>query len=304
VGRGPRARAPSDGERFRALLHVGRQRERFSLTAADAVSTEQPELLLLPKGVILRLTAADGVSFDASGSVTEWADGSFEEHHAVQPEPDSRPVWVSDAIGGRPAFRFDGQRRFFHVAGQPLVDQFCTIFAVVSDVGAPGHRENQSNRNGAEGNIGTSAFLGLTDENTVRFSDAYSTAGEITERGQPFVLSAVNSAEGASVWQNLVEISRRDQPLGDRRIDTPWVIGQQGNIDGEYWTGDIASILVFNRALSHGERSRVAAALMKHYGISSAIPATPTREPIDANAAAWASLCVVLFNSNEFLYVD
>ena len=42
-----------------------------------------------------------------------------------------------------------------------------------------------------------------------------------------------------------------------------YVIGQQGNIDGEYWAGDIAEIMVYNRQLSAEELRRLETCLRK-----------------------------------------
>jgi hypothetical protein len=75
----------------------------------------------------------------------------------------------------------------------------------------------------------------------------------------------------------------------------PYVIGQQGDINGEFWNGDIAELMVFDRALSEIERMQVWNMLSSRYGIAS----LPTPEE-----KALASLCHVLLNSNEFVYVD
>ena len=73
------------------------------------------------------------------------------------------------------------------------------------------------------------------------------------------------------------------------------MIGQQGNINGEFWNGDIFEILIFDRALNMEEREAIWELLHQRYGLA---PRTP---PADA---ALASLCRVLMNANEFLYVD
>ena len=104
------------------------------------------------------------------------------------------------------------------------------------------------------------------------------------------------------MYQNLREVGSRSQTLGERRLDTPWVIGQQGNIDGEYWHGDIAAIIVYNRELTPVERQHVTRMLMDRFDIQS--DQAEERLSPDPETLAWASLCVVLFNSNEFLYVD
>ena len=75
-------------------------------------------------------------------------------------------------------------------------------------------------------------------------------------------------------------------------------MGTQGNINGEYWHGDIAELLVFDRALPPTEREQVWGYLASRYGIQIA-PSRP-----DPQRLALASLCHVLLNTNEFIFVD
>jgi hypothetical protein len=301
-------RLPSADEAAAARGHIARQLARFqSPPTQSAESRATPGTLggsplLPPDGLALWLDAAEGVTLDAAGRVERWDDLSPSKQVADQQDSDRRPLLVTDAVGGQPALRFSGQRQFLSLSGSLLTQPNCTIFAVVTDVGPDGHREILSNWSGGDGNIGTSVFLGLTAAGTVRFSDAYPDAGTLIQRDRPFVLSARNGSGGASVHQNLRETASRSQPLGERRLDTPWVIGQQGNIDGEYWHGDIAAVIVYDRELTPLEREHVTRTLMDRFAIQAdqaEVPPPPTPETL-----AWASLCVVLFNSNEFLYVD
>jgi hypothetical protein len=133
----------------------------------------------------------------------------------------------------------------------------------------------------------------------VRLSDAFSIATPIPNRAQPFVLTATSGASDAAVFLNDGVFAKRGSPINDRRLDTPWVIGQQGNIDGEYWNGDIAEILVFNRELTEAERRQVWSYLRTRYALKSSLKTTET-----PSFRALASLCLVLLNSNEFVYID
>ena len=91
--------------------------------------------------------------------------------------------------------------------------------------------------------------------------------------------------------------------LTGRKFDLPWVIGQQGNIDGEYWNGEIAEVRVYGRALSVDELHVVESELGRKYEV--AVQQEETTKSIDdPDILALASLAHVLFNSNEFIYVD
>ena len=85
-------------------------------------------------------------------------------------------------------------------------------------------------------------------------------------------------------------------------MDTPWVIGQQGNIDGEFWKGLVAEIRVYDRGLSSHELKAVHSQLAKRYSIE-LLPEDSARTG-DPQTLAMASLCHVLMNSNEFLFID
>ncbi len=191
--------------------------------------------------------------------------------------------------------------RFLQLTGKIVESQQFTIFAVAADRGRTQHRAIFSNWDGAAGNSVTSLFLGLTDQSTVRLSDAFGNAGQVRQPERPFLLTAVSGDE-AAVFQNGRELAKRSR-LPERDLKPPYVIGQQGNINGEYWTGDIAALLVFNRALDTAERTRVEAWLLQRYSIKSELVEPPKlRKPPEV--LALESLCHVLLNTNEFLYRD
>ena len=164
-------------------------------------------------------------------------------------------------------------------------------------------------------------FLGLTATNTVRFSDAYSFAGDLIDREKPFVLSATNGNGQVTMYQNGSMLSAIPGELSKRELSGPWVIGSQGNFDQEFWKGHIAEIRVYNRALSMRERRLVEDLLASRYEIDlpdapvidDPVMDSPAQQPDEFSdpmrehnheKLALASLCLVLMNSNEFLYVD
>lgn len=291
-------RKPFDRERALAEQHLKSQTRRFALTKdqPDEGSQQIPE-------PVLHLAADFGVTAGADGRVSEWK-GRSGEHHAAQVVSEAQPVVANDAINGQPALRFDGRRQFLRIKGEVLSDEDCTIIAVASDQATkPGLREILSNWNRSS-NVVTSVFLGLRDTNGIRFSDSFNAAGTITDRRRPFVLTARNSPHGAHVWQNASLTASRTQPVTGRKFGTEWVIGQQGNINGEYWHGDIAEVLVFDRPLSQLQLAAVWKQLHSKYQIPMLPASSESQDATSPEHKALASLCHVLLNSNEFLYVD
>ena len=210
---------------------------------------------------------------------------------------------IKDAIAGRPALRFSGEGDYLCLEGEVVNSQSNTIIAVASDrSGLVSHRGIFSNWNGSAGNSTTSLFLGLTGKGTVRFSDDYRSQGGVEQSGDAFVLAASTGSGGSVILYNGSVIGSRSSSLSRRKLEGSYVIGQQGNIDGEYWTGDIAEILVYNRQLSAAELRHVGGLLAGKYSVPFA-----SRESISdpgPELRALASVCHVLLNTNEFLYVD
>ena len=298
-------RVPTDQELDLAMSHLQNQLQRFRNPAASVAETPSVNLerldALLSKAT-LRLDAAAGVETDKNGHVKRWIDQSFAQHHAFQEVDAHQPLLVKNAINGHAAIRFDGTSDFLHVAGKLIEGDESTVFAVVTDHAPDGHREIISNWSGRDGNSGTSYFVGMTNKNAIRLSDALSGVGEIVDRQNPFLITATSGQHGAAVYQQERVIIEQPNPIPARRLDTPWVIGQQGNIDGEYWKGDIACLIVFNEQLSPDSRAMVQGHLIQRYQLPTlSEPVAPLMTP---EQLAIASLSVVLFNSNEFAYVD
>ncbi|HSG70649.1 MAG TPA: DUF1553 domain-containing protein, partial [Planctomycetaceae bacterium] len=263
-------RRPSSREMDLAVGHLREQQPRLEeYVRAQSQRLEQETTNFketLPGSLILKLSADAGVKTDSDQRVLVWRDQSGHSHDARQSKLEQTPRLSRFEDTKIPVLDFDGNSRFLHLDGQLLKDQPCTFVAVVSDRGKPGHREIISNWN-APGNIGTALFFGLTAENTVRFSDHFADAGQVTEREKLFVLIAVNGRDRSAVYQNGRPLAVRDVPLPERNLSTPWVIGQQGNINGEFWNGAMAEIRVYSQGLSDPERRFVERELSRKYQI-------------------------------------
>jgi hypothetical protein len=290
-------RAPTESERRAALKHLAEQERHF---ASLPEAPDEPPSATLPvtDQLALHLRADAGVLADEHGRVQKWQDQSLLLHDATQEHDAARPLLVGNAVADLPAIRFDGQKSFLRVAGQVVTSQQFTILAVVSDTSPnASHRGIFSNWNGAAGNSVHSVFLGLTGKNSVRLADDFAASGWWLS-GKPLLIAALADENDAAVLINGNELARKGAPLSPRNLTTAYVIGQQGNIDGEYFSGDIAELIVFNRALDAAELEAVQRYLIGRYKLID-----PPQSPTPAELAL-ASLCHVLLNTNEFIYVD
>lgn len=276
--------------------------EPWLMPLIEAIKTSSVANAELPTECRLFLDARTGVETSADGRVLKWLDLCPHGHHAHQAMANRAPRLISEGLAGQPSLLFDGASSFLHLNGSILEKDDCTVFAVATDRGQSGHRELLSNWSGRDGNSGTSFFVGLTNESAVRLSDAISGVGEIHRRSEPFLLTATNGSSGAAVFQQSRTVVSQSTRLPQRRLDTPWVIGQQGNIEGEYWNGDLSLLIVLDREMSAEERQDVWNAIAERFGLSLDIPSPrPARTP---EQLAWSSLALVLFNSNEFAFID
>lgn len=299
-------RTPTETELESAVQHLESQRSRFT-TEAEVVPLglgpqgEAPQLAV-QGGLGLWLRADQGVEVDDKNAIRFWRDQATPiagtlPHHASQANFIDRPVLVADGIQGKPAVRFDGKRQFLNVAGQVIWSEQFSIFTVAThQATGGGPREIISNWH-RRGRSTNSVFLGTSGASGLRFSDAFSQAGNLTEPGRPFILSAINQKAEALTFQN-DRMLATSKTLTGRQLYAPYVIGTQGNYNAEWWHGDIAEILVYDRDLDEADRASVWNYLAAKYDISISKPVnTPDR-------LALASLCHVLLSTNEFIYVD
>ncbi len=270
---------------------------------ADQLSLFQNKPLsgeITNNGLALWLRADRGVETDAHGGVMFWRDqvshAGILPHDASQADPSRRPQFVSAGFAGKPVLRFDGKRQFLHVAGQVISTSQFTIIAVANDRSSEtGAREIISNWS-RQGRSTTSVFLGTRDQGEIRFSDAFAPAGKLREPAKPFILTGICRQSSAQTFQNSRQLSS-SASLPNRDLAAPYVIGTQGNYGTEWWDGDVAEVLVYDRALTESECGQAWQLLAKRYEID-------LEGNLDAHHLALASLCHVLLNTNEFMYID
>ncbi|HWA89272.1 MAG TPA: hypothetical protein VG889_04510 [Rhizomicrobium sp.] len=210
----------------------------------------------------LWLKADDGLATDGSS----WADRSGNGHDATAVQGQA-PTYVASAINGLPAAHFGGAQ-LMSIAGQVLTSQHFTIIVVATDESTPQHGnlcDVVSNWSGATGT--RSIFLGTVwkrpDDkflDRIRFTDAIGGSDQgqegvarIPHPAHAFILSAVSKKDDAQVYVG----GKRKYALGTklrrRDLSAGWFLGDQGNCFCEYWLGDVAEVLVYDKALSRAD---------------------------------------------------
>ena len=289
-------REPSADEITAASTHVEEQAKHFAAKQAAAQQVAATDALLPRDRLRVWLKADSGLSIDGDDRIAQWRNAVSDDHSVAQPKANARPHIVRDALNGHDVVRFGGGQ-FLIFEGHVLTSQLFSVFIVLNDrSNEVSHRTIFSNWKSSTNNTSTSAFLGFTGRSTVRFSDDFSNSGDLEGPAGHFLLTAISGERDAIVYHNDTILGQKRAKLAERALNAPYVLGRQGELAGEYWQGDIAELLVYDRQLNDGERTAVWRYLNARYDLDAS-----THDPQEL---ALASLCHVLLNANEFIYVD
>jgi uncharacterized repeat protein (TIGR03803 family) len=212
-----------------------------------------------------------GVTKDASNNVSQWADLSGNGYHVEQTAvPTQQPQWVAGAVNGQPAVQFvPGNENLQTYSPVNLLagSNDITMMAVVQSPASQSMSGTIFNF-GSDGNLpyglgasGLNQFmLGLDDPNGNEFRSPPLNA----QSGPAQVLSVVKGGTSASSYVNGVWQGTDNMPAVLRAVVSPLAVGNQ--IYPYYaFNGQIAEILVYNRALSDAERQQVESQLETKY---------------------------------------
>jgi hypothetical protein len=227
------------------------------------------QALNISNGLSLWLAANSGVTTNAGGSVADWLDLSGHGHSALQTNSTNQPSLLPQQLNGLPVIHFTGYQ-FLSLAGQIISNQQFTIIVVTRDQETnETYREFFSNWN-YPSPYESSVFFGTTHTNPVRArltDDFGGTAqgqvgvGTVDKPSDFFIFTGVSGTNSVAVYQNVSAIATRNTPLTTRIVTGQYVVGRQGTAvapgTDEYWHGDIAEMLVFNRELTGDELSQV-----------------------------------------------
>ncbi len=206
-----------------------------------------------------------------NNSISLWNDlnkQSVTKSNATQSTGGNQPQYIENAFGAIPGVRFNGSSSFLNIDGLPLVNSDYTIFIVAQ-------RRSNSSQNyfigGTDTILNSNMHLGfrynkmLTQghyENNLDYAiNGYS---NITPSLYTFWFSQ-NS--GKQFWIN----SGISSVASDSSQTTALVSyngAAIGRFNSSYFNGDIAEIIIFNRALNTEERQDIENYLQKKYNLN------------------------------------
>ena len=265
---------------------------RESGYSAEVLAT--PMVVLMPPtalpagGLVLLLDAGNAALGAADGSpVTTWRDASGGGRDAVA-TAGRAPILVTGSLGGDAVLRFDGQDDgmdlpagftdftaglSMFVVARPTAVQSGSKLVLLGSGAGQGNVSLGRNGEGA----GLQYFTTDSGGNYGWFAtaDALST-NEAAVYGVVQGGGAANSAVTATVSRNGVAV-------GSGTVWVPPVVSRtQNRIGHSYWggdgtfAGDVAEVIVYNRALTATEQSAVTSYLLDKYGLGDTTPPAVT----------------------------
>ncbi|HEY5791937.1 MAG TPA: chitobiase/beta-hexosaminidase C-terminal domain-containing protein, partial [Chthoniobacterales bacterium] len=220
-------------------------------------------------GLDLWLKADAGVTKDVDGKVSVWADQTANGNHASQASAGSQPVWVDEALGGKPVLSFGGTIQSMSVANAHNFDLAApTIYVVGKATSGSYLAKNQANY--VDGRrrklqLKSDCFASGPDYATISYtaiSQNYHILGVegISNTSQKIFVDGVENAS----TQTLDFTSYNEAGL---------LIGAAFSSGAEPLNGQIAEILVYDRILTESERLQVEVYLSQKYSLWLNVPA-------------------------------
>ncbi len=235
----------------------------------------------------------------AGGPLDVWLDGSGTGHHVAQRTRDAMPVWQM-ATGG--AFvRFDGKDDWLG-ANMGVDLQSASVFVVAAPRANPGvfralisgaeftRNDFQTGFNLDLGGRGTPTFSVLNAEGA-GFGGERNLLSTQLDFGTFHVFGFISEprAKGVRLFLDGTPQGSRDRAPSSMKIDALLIGGRLYSNSADPvaaaspFDGDIAEVLVFNRALNDDDRAKVERYLVaKHSGlkaITGATPLVPVKDP-------------------------
>ena len=272
---------PANGETLSA------DRGGFETSIAAAVARPRAGDVPVTDQLALWLDAGQAVRKDDRGRVSAWGDivrvPYTRENVARQRNADERPLWVESAIGGKPAVRFDGMKT------RMLVDPLTTTddhTAIVLFQQRSGTRKKSPMGIVLHYNGPPSEPAGMRDGRGIihlwfkgsqtSFAGsvfAADTVGLVTASELIGALRPTIAVYRYNHSKNIAELFRNGEKQGQATAAVPIAytqtisIGKHGGGTSGAFRGDIAEVLLFNKALTDEERTKVEEYLGKKYGV-------------------------------------
>jgi hypothetical protein len=257
----------------RAITTTERQQVETYLANKYAIQLPNINNMFLPQ---LWLKADAGVTL-AGSNVTTWADQSGNNNNAIA-DTGEEPTFVSSFLNNKPAIRFNGNGKVMEIADSYTLDFFKTsVFIVLKYLGQGTGNNIVYIKNANAGSPEDPAMYGLVatlfggnlsfplnvnswvdNPTNVDIKDSIPRIFSMTYGGSDILMYADGFEVGSGSIGGNISTSTGTLQIG----------GYNKSFSGaEYFNGDVAEIIMYNRAVTSTERQQVEAYLNTKYAI-------------------------------------
>jgi len=236
-------------------------------------------------GLVTWLKADNGVT-TVSGGVSQWADQGPLGNNA-QGISGSRPTVTSTAINGHAAINFNGSSQYLSIPDSPSFRPPTeTVFAVAIRNGGTDYSQiiSKPYYNSTTWNAPYQAYGLFYDPNgqpygvsAINIAENYiATSTQAVNLGQPYLLSTTYDGTSLIGGQDGIPYSYYNSTATPGSIDygnnteKDLVIGRSsttGTTTFQYLNGEVAEVLIYNRAITYTEQLQVEVYLADKYGL-------------------------------------
>ena len=246
----------------------------------------------VPQPTLAAWFKADALSYTNGAPVASWIDSSGSGNTATQSTVTPQPSYVSAAINGRPAVRFNAAESDNLAFNRPVKDNFA-IFCVFRSTQGIGTGTNFYNgaglvsgeKNGVTSDFGLSLNVsGKLLAGTGSPDVTIASTGVTFNNGSAHV-AVFRRTQATGLLELFADgIAQGTATGGVQSLTAPasLVLGSHPVLNN-YLTGDIAEVKIYEGIISDADRSAVSSALAFKYGIG---PAVAARAPADFLAVA------------------
>lgn len=224
-------------------------------------------------GVLLWLNGDDALTSATNGKVQTWQNAAVPNVTAKSAKPEQSPAAAANALNGHATVQFDGtdQMLMTSIDISPSRMPEGTVITVFRSKTAD---KSPLRKVYGDDNGGYDRAVGLDDrgdKNFTLFTGSGVQGYFNLEVDKPYIVVDEYSPKEFSGWvDGYTALSKIEGSWGDKPEDAlpNMYLGGTGTSYSEYWNGDIAEVIVYDRKLTDAERTQVEDYLAKKYGIT------------------------------------
>lgn len=231
--------------------------------------------LPIPKAGLMLWLAADDVRLDSEGHVESWENPGFPSMIARAGAPEKRPVVGSKVLNGHDVVHFDGVDDMLvanvDISAGEMPD--ATIVSVFTSATADSSslRKLYGHDDGGYDRAAGLDTRGGEGKNYCVFKGTGIAPYFQLEAGEPYITVDRYSSSAFSGWVNgTLSVSEIPAAWGEGLANL--YLGGSGTAFPEFWSGDLAEIIVYNRGLEEEERLQVERYLSSKYDVKVKTP--------------------------------